>query len=237
MQEISVDQYKFYSLNLSLTFLDFLFSIYTVAILFLLLVIFISLSCFIKTFLSLRVSKPSTVAAQNSTMVALSSTMTSSSSTSTMSSSSAMNLVNLSNMLNMMTVKLDNTNYIVWKHQISVVLETYSLFELLEEPQLIPEKFLKNLSTSYTTIGNPDFLVWKSKEKALLTFISSTLSPSILALIVECATTIEVWKVLENRFSSISRCHIMKLKGELHNLKKESDFVDICLQKIKVVRE
>ena len=34
MQEISVDQYKFYSLNLSLTFLDFLFSIYTVAILF-----------------------------------------------------------------------------------------------------------------------------------------------------------------------------------------------------------
>ena len=183
------------------------------------------------------VSEPSTVAAQNSTMVASSSTMTSSSSTSTMSSSSAVNLVNLSNMSNMMTMKLDNTNYIVRKHQISMVLETYSLFELLEEPQLILEKFLKDLFGSYTTIVNPDLLVWKSKEKALLTFISSTLSPSILSLIVGCATAIEVGKVLENMFSSISRSHIMNLKGELHNLQKGSDFVDIYLQKIKVVRD
>ena len=62
-------------------------------------------------------------------------------------SSSSVSIVNqplllLSNMSNMMTVKLDNTNYIVWKHQITMVLETYSLFELLEDPQLIPEKFL-----------------------------------------------------------------------------------------------
>ena len=51
-------------------------------------------------------------------------------------------LLLLSNMSNIMTVKLDNTNYVVWKHQIKMVLETYSLFELLEDPQLIPEKFL-----------------------------------------------------------------------------------------------
>ena len=128
---------------------------------------------------------------QSSTMAASSSTMASSSSTSSMS----LSLVNqplllLSNMSNMMIVKLDNTNYIVWKHQISMVLETYSLYELLEEPQLVLEKFLKDLSGSYTAIVNPDFLIWKSKEKALLTFISSTLSPSVLALTVGCATAI-----------------------------------------------
>lgn len=89
-------------------------------------------------------------------------------------------------MANIMTIKLDNTNYIVWKHQITMVLETYSLFDLIEEPQLIPDKFLKDLSGSYTTVMNPDFLVWKSKEKALLTFVSSTLTPSILALTVGC---------------------------------------------------
>ena len=183
------------------------------------------------------VSKPSIVATQNSTMVASSATMASSSSTSTMSSSSAVNLVNLSNMSNMMTVKLDNTNYIVWKHQISMVLETYFLFELLEEPQLIPEKFLKDLSGSYITIVNPDFLVWKSKEKALLTFISSTLTPSVLAITVGCSSAREVWKVLENRFSSISRSHVMNLKEELHNVKKGSDSIDVYLQKIKVIRD
>ena len=84
---------------------------------------------------------------------------------------------------------------------------------------------------------NLDFLIWKSKEKALLTFMSSTLSPSVLALIVGCASAIEVWKVLENRFSSVSRSHIMNLKSELHNLRKGNDIVDVYLQKIKVVRD
>ena len=143
------------------------------------------------------VSKPTTFVTQNSIMAASNSTMASSSSTSIISSSSATNLVNqplllLPNTSNMMTVKQDNTNYIVWKYQISMVLETYSLFELLEEPQLIPKKFLKDLSGSYTTVVNPDFLVWKSKEKDLFTFISSTLSSSVLTLTVGCATAIEV---------------------------------------------
>lgn len=178
------------------------------------------------------------MAASASTMVASSSTTASSST----SSSSSANLINrplllLSNMTNMMTVKLDKTNYIVWKHQISMVLETSSLFKLLEEPQLIPYKFLEDLSSNSTSILNPNFLIWKSKEKALLTFMSSTLSRSILAVTVGCTSAMEVWKVLENRFSSISRSHIMNLKGELHNLKKGADSMDLYLQKIKVLRD
>ena len=55
------------------------------------------------------------------------STMATSTSSST-SSNSLVNVMNqplllLSNMANMIMVKLDNTNYIVWKHQISMVLE------------------------------------------------------------------------------------------------------------------
>ena len=73
-----------------------------------------------------------------------------------------------------------------------MVLETYSLFELLEDPQLTPEKFLQDLSGSYTSVLNPDYLLWRSKEKALLTFISSTLSPSILALTMVCSTAMVV---------------------------------------------
>ena len=111
----------------------------------------------------------------------------------------------------------------------TMVIETYSLFELIEEPQLIPDQFLKDISGSYTAVVNPDFLIWKSKEKALLTFLSSTLTPSILALIVGCSSALEVWKVLENRFSSISRSHVMNLNGELHNIRKGADSVDSYL--------
>ena len=62
-------------------------------------------------------------------------------------------------MSNMMTVKLDSSNYIVWKHQISMVLETYSIFELLDEVPLVPKKFLKDLSDTITSVLNPDYLI------------------------------------------------------------------------------
>jgi len=137
----------------------------------------------------------------------------------------------------MMIVKLDSSNYIVWKHQISMVLETYSMFELLDEVPLVPEKFLKDLSGTITLVLNLDYLIWKSKEKALLTFISSSLTPSVLAITVGCSSAQEVWKVLENRFSLISMSHVMNLKGELHNVKKGFDSVDTYLQKIKVIRD
>ena len=105
----------------------------------------------------------------------------------------------------------------------------YEVYSTLDVEAHIPDKYLKDLSSAYTTIVNPDFLIWKSKEKALLTFMSSTLSPSILALSVGCLSALEVQKVLENRFSSISRSHVMNLKGELHNLKKGVDSVDLYL--------
>ena len=110
------------------------------------------------------VSEPE-ILVQNSTMAATNSTAASSSSTGASSSTfanSSMNVMNqplrlLSNMSNMMIAKLDNTDYIVWKHQISMILETYSLYELLEEPQLVPEKFLKDLSGAYTAIMNLEY--------------------------------------------------------------------------------
>ena len=190
------------------------------------------------------VSEPNTISTNSdSTMAATMATAISTSSSSTMSSStSSINLANqplllLSNMSNMMTVKLDNSNYIIWKHQISMVMETYSMIELLDETPFVPKKFLKDLSGSVTTVLNLDFLVWKSKEKALLTFINSTLTPSVLAITVGCSLALEVWKVLENRFSSFLRSHVMNLKGELHSVKKGSDSVDTYLQKIKVISD
>ena len=66
-------------------------------------------------------------------------------------------LLLLSNMSNMMTVKLDSSNYIVWKYQISMVLETYFMLELLDEASFIPEKFLKDLNGTVTSVLNPDY--------------------------------------------------------------------------------
>ena len=111
----------------------------------------------------------------------------------------------------MMTVKIDYGNYIVWKHQIEVILETYSMIDVIDDSVIALDHFLKDSSGNFTTEINPSFISWKNCEQAMFTFINSTLSPSILALTVGQKFAKGVWKVLEKRFASISRSHVMSL--------------------------
>nr|POE60327.1 hypothetical protein CFP56_17388 [Quercus suber] len=104
-------------------------------------------------------------------------------------------LLLLSNMSSMMTVKLDYNNYTVWKHQIEVILETYSMIDILDESINVPERFLKDSSGNLTTEISPNFISWKNREQAMFTFINSTLSPAILALTVGQRSAKGVWKV------------------------------------------
>ena len=107
-------------------------------------ILFSQFLIFTQTLLFIMVSEPTIYANNSSSKVASSAIGLSSMAPETV----LINLMNqplllLSNMSNMMIVKLDNTNYIVWKHQITMVLETYSMFELLDETQLVPDKFQK----------------------------------------------------------------------------------------------
>ena len=140
-------------------------------------------------------------------------------------------------MSSMMTVKLDCGNYIVWKHQIEVILETYSMIDVINDSVIAPDRFLKDSSGNFTTEINPSFISWKNREQDMFTFINSSLSPSILALTVGKKSAKGVWKVLEKRFASISRSHVMSLRNELNAIKKGSDSIDSYFQKIKQTRD
>ena len=93
-------------------------------------------------------------------------------------------LLLLSNMSSMMTVKLDYGNYVVWKHQIEVILDTYSMIDVIDDSITAPNRFLKDSSDNFTTEVNPAFIAWKNHEQTMFTFLNSTLSPAILALTV-----------------------------------------------------
>ena len=146
-------------------------------------------------------------------------------------------LLLLSNMSSMMTVKLDYGNYIVWKHQIEVILDTYSMIDVLDDSITTLDRFLKDSSGNFTTKINPAFMAWKNSQQAMFTFLNSTLSPTILALIVGQKSARGVWRVLEKRFASVSRSHVMSLQNELDAIKKGVDSIDGYFQKIKQARD
>ena len=92
-------------------------------------------------------------------------------------------------------------------------------------------------SGSFTSEPNPEYPSWKNREQALFTFINYTLSPSILAIIVDQKSTKGVWNVLEKRFASISRSHVLSLRNELLSIKEGSESIDSFFQRIKEVRD
>jgi hypothetical protein len=85
---------------------------------------------------------------------------------------------------------------------------------------------------------NLAFLAWNKKDKALLTLLFSTLSPTVLAMVVGKSTSQEVWNTLEERFISTTRANVLNLKLELQSFKKGgNESISVYLQRIKTVRD
>ena len=169
------------------------------------------------------VSEPRSMASTTPTESSQS-TLIPSSSTHTTPSPSPLLL--LSNISNLMSIKLDYTNYIPWRHQLITILEAYSLIEHIDGTTLKPSPFVLGAIGIPTLVVNLEFQSWDIKDKALLSLINSTLTPQVFSLVVGIISSREVWNTLEQRFTSISRANILNLKLELQSLKKGSDFVN-----------
>jgi hypothetical protein len=84
---------------------------------------------------------------------------------------------------------------------------------------------------------NPEFLHWKARDKALISLLSVTLSPSALSLVIGQTSTQGIWTVLEQRYTAGSRSNVVSLKMELNGIKKGSDPMNKYLQRIKETRD
>uniref|UniRef100_A0A2N9HV35 Retrotransposon Copia-like N-terminal domain-containing protein n=1 Tax=Fagus sylvatica TaxID=28930 RepID=A0A2N9HV35_FAGSY len=105
----------------------------------------------------------------------------------------------LSNISNYVTIKLDHSNYLMWKFQITGILDAYSLLDHLEDPTPCPSQFLFSHSETETQEVNPLYTQWRARDKALFSLISSTLSPSAISLVMGQTSASGIWKILVNR--------------------------------------
>uniref|UniRef100_A0A2N9GH47 Integrase catalytic domain-containing protein n=1 Tax=Fagus sylvatica TaxID=28930 RepID=A0A2N9GH47_FAGSY len=138
-------------------------------------------------------------------------------------------------MSNLMSTKLDSTNYMIWKLQITAILDAYSVLDHLDGTTISPRQVLVNEAGIPSV--NPAFLIWQKKDKALLTLLYSTLSSPVLAMVVGLTTSQEVWDKLEERFTCTARANVLTLKLELQSIKKGNETVSSYLQRIKTVRD
>ena len=115
----------------------------------------------------------------------------------------------------LVSVKLDATNYVIWKYQIVSIFESYSLLDMIDGTASPPAQYLADANGESSLNVNPLYKQWKARDQALKTLINTTLSPSAITLVIGQTTAQGVWQALERRYTSFSRTHVLSLKGEL----------------------
>ncbi|KAH6827086.1 hypothetical protein C2S53_004692 [Perilla frutescens var. hirtella] len=129
--------------------------------------------------------------------------------------------------------KLDDMNYMLWKQQVLTTIEDFGLEKfLISEPKSAPAAFILG-SSKDDIIVNPAYDTWRRQEKSITSWLLAYMTESVLIGVVGLAHTSDIWDTLESNFSSQSRARLMQLKFQLQTLKKESSSMNDYLNKVK----
>ncbi|KAF5466071.1 hypothetical protein F2P56_016028 [Juglans regia] len=133
-------------------------------------------------------------------------------------SSSNKTLNPLTNASNYINIKLTIDNFLLWKAQIVPYLEGHQLFRYVDGSFPRPPALLDDKS-------NPAHLQWHLQDKLIVSTINSSLSDSVLAQVLDCSTSCEVWTTLQNLFAAKSSAHLIHTKYQLATLKKGAESI------------
>jgi hypothetical protein len=87
------------------------------------------------------------------------------------------------------------------------------VFDLLDGTEVVPEKTLEieDAEKKKSTVPNPAYMAWVSRDQTVLGWVLQTLSPEVTAHVVGLEMSADVWAVIINMFSSASRARINHL--------------------------
>ena len=126
----------------------------------------------------------------------------------------------------MVTIKLTRDNYLLWKAQIVPYLRGQHLFGFLDNSRPAPSPTINITTDEISNIQpNPEFQLWIIQDQMILSALISSLSENILAYVVQCTTSREVWLTLEQMFTAHSQARVMNIHYQLSTLKKEDSSI------------
>ncbi|CAA0829640.1 Unknown protein, partial [Striga hermonthica] len=132
----------------------------------------------------------------------------------------------------MISTKLDESNYLIWKQQVIKAIRGYGVEGYINGETKKPEKLISDSKNGESQI-NPDYLYWVRQDQLLASWLMSSLSEGILVMMVGLNTAQEIWETIESNFASQSSARIMQYKLKLQTLKKAGLTMREFLNRIK----
>ncbi|KAL4284177.1 hypothetical protein GQ457_16G007100 [Hibiscus cannabinus] len=130
------------------------------------------------------------------------------------------------------SIRLDETNYLLWRQQVLFTIESLDLSSHIEGTTVIPPQYLL---VNGEKVPNPLFSSYKQQDSALCSWLLASISLSILPSLVSCRTAFEIWEKIQQVFSVSSTTKIMHLHCSLKNLRKRDQGMKEYLAQIQSV--
>jgi intracellular septation protein A len=113
---------------------------------------------------------------------------------------------------------LDHDNFLLWKSQITHVLRGNALLGYIDGSKAPPPVEISGAAG--TSMVNLDFERWQQQDQLVLAWLFSTIYLSLLAQVINCETSADLWKTLSQIYVSKSMVKILDLKLQLQTIKK-----------------
>ncbi|MBA0869593.1 hypothetical protein Goshw_000339, partial [Gossypium schwendimanii] len=129
------------------------------------------------------------------------------------------------------TVKLNAHNFLLWKHQILLILEGYGLHEFVLGTIQVPPQSV--LDSNGVPVTNPEFVFHKQQDKLLASWLLSTISDTILVRLTGASKSFDIWSAVIKRFASKSSLTVSSLRHTLFSQKKGQLTIQEYLAKVQ----
>ncbi|KAB2606780.1 S2-RNase [Pyrus ussuriensis x Pyrus communis] len=103
------------------------------------------------------------------------------------------------------TVKFDETNYLVWHFQMELLLEGYGIMGFVDGSTHCPARFTHCPDEIGSSQDSDDYKIWKMHDRALMQLITATLSSPAISCAIGSTSAQDLWTRLKEQFSTVTR--------------------------------
>ncbi|KAL5543097.1 hypothetical protein UlMin_010807 [Ulmus minor] len=95
----------------------------------------------------------------------------------------------------LITIKLEEDNYLLWKFQVENTIMGYGLEEFIHGTRIVPPRLVAGEV-------NPSYVHHQRQDRLLVSWLLSSISTSYLPQLIGCFSSHQIWTTIEQLFNS-----------------------------------
>lgn len=141
--------------------------------------------------------------------------------------------------VNSVTVKLTEKNYILWKRQFETFLNGQRLLGFVTGSNPAPVTMLPvpGINGTATLVPNPDYQLWFQTDQVVQSWLLGSFAEDIQSIVIHCHTTHEIWVTLGTHFNKPSSSRLFELQRKIQTTSKLNKTMGDYLREIKNISD